>query len=230
MSIASDYCKEISEQIHYRPTWMPTHKAKLGDYGLIKDEVFQRWGNISGSKYKISVKKSKDQATADLHYKSRGSREIEVDGGVDAAGIAKAAIKIQFSKAHSVFFNLAGVTTARLDNYHEVAEKIMSLGKSQWNYDFRVITEIVKAKSSTIIITSGKNASITLGVDSPVMNFANINLKLNAKSSSKISTKILTKSGFIPAFKTSGIKERKLGPIPYGPTTFEILRSFLPLE
>jgi len=144
LSIASDYCKEITKQIHYRPTWLPTHKAKLGDYGLIKDEVFQRWGNISGSKYKISVKKSKDQATTDIHFKSSGSREIVVDGGVNAAGIAKAAIKIQFSKAHSVFFNLAGVTTVRLANYHEVAEKIMSLGKSQWNYDFRVITEIVK--------------------------------------------------------------------------------------
>lgn len=230
MSIASDYCKEISKQVHYRPTWIPTHKAKLGDYGLIKDEVFQRWGNISDSKYKIPVKKSKDQASVDINYKSSGSREIEVDVGVDVNEIVKATTKIQFTKSHSVLFNLAGVTTTRLANYHEVAEKLLSLGKTQWNYDFRVITEIVKAKSSTIIITSGKNASITLEANSPVLDFADVNLKLKAKSSHKISTKILTKSEFIPAFKTSGIKERVLGPIKYGPTTFEILRSFLPLE
>ena len=78
-----------------------------------------------------------------------------------------------------------------------------------------VVTEVVKAKSSTIIISNSKDAQINLIAKAEItpkeLNLANSDAKFQVLKKAKIATQIIASKGLTPLFRASGIVKHIIG-------------------
>ncbi|MEL7660357.1 hypothetical protein [Acetobacterium wieringae] len=100
--------------------------------------------------------------------------------------------------------------------------KIIELyNKDIWKKDYYVITELIEADRSTVILADSSEAEIDFGVAVPIganipipqlkMDFLDGKLDVNESFSSKITTKIIAKSGLKPLIKLSQLKVKLSG-------------------
>ena len=47
MALGPKYCKQIKEELRRNANFPPNRPIALGDYGVIRDDVFERLGNVS---------------------------------------------------------------------------------------------------------------------------------------------------------------------------------------
>src|SRR5262249_26921849 len=137
------------------------------------------------------------------------------------AANAKATLEIGFSSEDAVFFNAAGCV------FHSVAKK-MALGKElmkryaagEWKREWVIITDIIKAGATTIVVSGGSNASIVLEATGDVnqIDLANADLGLAVKSSTNVGYQTVSAKGLVPLFGLCKIQRK-----------FIIWKDFTPL-
>jgi hypothetical protein len=137
----------------------------------------------------------------------------DLSGVVSTVGTVAAGITIEFQRANATLFQANGCRTSSILNQDELKMAILERHeKGDWPNDYFVITELIKAQSATIFISSGAGARVELvaegnaGIDQ--FKLADLNAGLKVARSSNIGTTIVAQASLTPLFRACGIKRR----------------------
>lgn len=218
MSLAESYSRDLHRNIRYFGTWLPQAPIKLGEIGYMEDAIFKRVGSLDTHK-NIEFKISDGIARKDDSFSYISNGKITAGGSVSvkSEGIiannlpAEGSFTINFSGEESILFQVKGASIYYIDNFLEVKEKIETLYKNgQWEYDWKVITEIVLVDSATILISDSSDALIELkasaGLGVQQLNLADASLGLEILRTEGLNTQLFSEKSLTPLYKISGLK------------------------
>jgi len=216
-SIAKTYVDDIHDEWEeVFATWPAGLELKLGDYGYLEDGIFQRMGNIAEKG--ISGERRDDNNDTAIEYKS--SDEVSVvghaKGSVNVSGVAnaKASLEISFSGKHAVFFKAAGGKWHTFESPEQIGQQILELFHAgKWKREFLVVTNLLKAGATTVVVSNGSSASVSLEAqadDIEAIDLADASVGLRIKSESNLGLKIIAEGGMTPLFGLMKIQRLSL--------------------
>lgn len=241
-TIAAIYTKALHD--HFRPmyaNWQPGSPMELGDYGLITNHIFNRIGNIRDEGLDFEVR----QDTSADQYEFTSSSETEFvftaagSGSGGGVGSVKAGLEIKFSRANSVFFNAAGCRINSIRNIKALGDELIRRDEQgRWKRHFAVVTSLVEAGATTIVVAGSSNASISLeakaeGVQE--IDLADAALELGLKRQKNVAFKVVTAQGMLPLLGLMQVKRSKdlfgrVGPRRFEPSLLAPISAASPAE
>jgi hypothetical protein len=190
----------------YHPNWDPTSNRELGDYGVLRNGIFTRIGNIS--KFKIPVVSSKPEVKAHQTFSSGSGVSIsfEAGGTVQAGdkGSVKAKMKVGFTGGQGVSINAYGIQHTTIQNYAHMMNAILSLYQTQsnvWQEQWVVITDLYQAQKCIMAISAHGSTEAEIEFETAAMvplttaNLTNANLGLVCKTQRNIGYTLDTQKG-----------------------------------
>ena len=225
-ALAGIYCEDIRKNFKtLYAAWPPNEPLRLGDFGVLKDDVIlQRLGNIEDA-FAISFKQRKNpDRVSNFDYASSDSTTIEFhakgDGTPGGAPI-KAGLDISFSSKHAVFFNAAKCIPTSIEDQYTLADKIMELyDAGKWHKEFVLVTGLMDAGATTVIISGSSNSSISLEASSDKVaniDLADVSIKLGITKAKDIAFKVVTEKSLTPLVGLSKIHGGILEDDHFGP-------------
>ncbi len=222
MKTSKKYTRELFRQFRYLAAWLPGTPFALGDIGILNGKQYTKIGNLGDEKYKIKFEIEEDTTPGDINHQSKGAVTVsaKISGAAKLTNSTleelEAGFNVSFSKENAIFFKAKGTYNHSIKDQIKLGDQILQLYKDgKWDKDYVVITELVKADSSTILISSQKNSSIDIKANASLGNktldIADASLELGAKFSKGISTELICAAGLTPLFKVSKVKTRFLG-------------------
>src|ERR1043165_2742202 len=167
MSLAKQYTTEIAQGLQYLPIWLPINTISIGDYGTIKDNSFERMGNLA--QMNIPFTRARRSSTGTMRYYSQDGVSIffKAVGTAPLAGSALSAADagfiINFSRSKVVVFEASGCKVEAITDLYDLGQTLIRRYQSNnWNEEFYVITEVVLADAATILISKSSGASIEI--------------------------------------------------------------------
>jgi hypothetical protein len=221
MSISRLYTKELRDQLGYTATWLPNCPLKLGETGVLAGYQFHSRGSLT--ELGIPFKTGTPGPAADIGYASSGSvtREFKLAGQVPSAdshlAAADSGVVISFDRQAAVVFMASGCTVAKIDDMHALRTRILAAyNEGRWEGDRVVVTEILLAKSTTVLMSSGNKAKIELrahgAVDAPDFNLINVKGRFSIAWDVNVTQQILAEGGLTPLFRCVGVRRGLLRP------------------
>jgi hypothetical protein len=206
---------------------------RLGDFGILDDSVFRRLGNISEFQLGGFGERSDSTATSQLDFTSKSGVSVEFHGKASMAGSVpvKAGLDVSFSTENAVMFNAAGCQASAIDDQVKLATAIMDLfERGQWRKEYVVVTTLVRAKTTTVLVSSSDSAKISLEASTDridAIDLGDASLQLAIKSFKDIAVKIVTEGGLTPLLGLSGIHGGFFEDDKFGPAS-ALLKSIAP--
>ncbi|WP_397362007.1 hypothetical protein [Olleya sp. R77988] len=216
-SIAKVYSNTVkkNQKVLYG-VWEPGFPVQLGDYGIMKGNIFTQLGNISEFEelkhFKIKIRK--DDTKDEKFFTSKKGVEFELKPKAESAinGInINASIEVKFSKENAVFFNGAECVFELIENKYQLGQELLKIhkkSKDKWKKEFVVVTDRVITKRALILISTSSDFSIKLEADAnvPVIDLAKASLGLKMIKQKSTGYKVVTEEGIIPLIGLSKIK------------------------
>ena len=211
------YTNEMKDHFGYYAAWQPGLPLQLGDVGILSGNIFTKISSLEN--FNLQFKIREDLTSNDLEYSSKGSVAItsKLSGTVSPEGSKLAqgdvGFILDFSSENAVYFKADGATSDLIDDTITIGNSVLDLySKGSWNKNWVVITELVKAASATVVISSTSNSSLelkaTANVQTADIDIADAQFGFKAAYSKGIDTKIIAQSNLTPLFKLQGIKTR----------------------
>lgn len=205
MGLADRYCENIHKNIEpYYATWLPTVPVKLGDYGKMDGKIFIRQGNIT-TDFGVNFTVETDQDSGDFEYKSSGTNAINTNASGDGTvGIVKALLTISFTNQGDVFFVAASCLADMMNGVPSVIEQLTPQFKAKKMKGYMIVTQVVKAGTSTIAVSAEKGAQLSIEASAPEVPAIDLKSpqgQFSVKSESNISFKVVAKTGLNPLFQ-----------------------------
>jgi hypothetical protein len=224
MSTQSQYAKEMADRFGgYFAAWTPGDPLALGDFGVLEGKAFTRIGNVDD--IGITFAKHPDPTPEMIGpYKSAG----KVSVAFKAAGAATipnstltqvdAGFSVQFSGERAVFFLAENCLQPSIADQVKLGRDIISAFKDgRWSKSWHVITQLVEARSITVLISSSSNGVVDLKANGTInptagaTDLAKVNLDLQVQFSRDMETQLVAQSGCTPMFKLSAVKKHLFG-------------------
>jgi len=207
----------MNSKAGYRASWDPGKPLKIGFVGrLDKSGVFSIFTSLE--KESIPVETQVDDTTTDMDYTSNESVSItaKLSGTIPAAGSAltnaDAGFTFEFKSEASVVFQSQGNQTNQLTNLAEIKKLILAKYRDgNWDKDWLVVTELVKAKAATIIISNSTNGTLELKANANVgttnLKLTDLSLGLSVAKERGSTLKYIAQEGLTPLYRVMGIKK-----------------------
>ncbi|UCE26821.1 MAG: hypothetical protein JSW52_10825 [Candidatus Coatesbacteria bacterium] len=223
-SISDYYTDEVYK--HLRPlhaNWEPGKPVELGHVGLIDDHKFEHKGNLldiikeTGETVDLEVVKDDERDQKLFASEDACKFKIYAKGGVDINGTvcANAGIDVEFTSQKGAFFNASECVHDMYANKIKIEKIILKLLEGGlWDKRWAIVTDIVHAGATTVIVSGGKKASIKLeaGADIEQIDLADASIGLNISHMENVGYHEVTAVGMTPLIGLSKIKKRFLGP------------------
>lgn len=217
------YTKEMFKKFGYLATWEPGVPLKLGDIGVIRDNVFTRLGSISDIDIGFVFETREDDSPSNIEYSSEGSVSVtsKASGKASPEGSTLAQVDVgiivEFGSKNSVLFKANGTRSPSIKDQLKLGREVLESYKNgKWDKNHVIITELITSDSATILISSSENAKIEMKASSNIgvskIDIADASIGLEVNYYKNISTKIISESKITPMFKARGIKTRWLAP------------------
>lgn len=216
MPINESYTRELKENLNYTATWLPNVKLALGDVGVLSDYEFVPRTNLKN--LGIPYRESAAGTPATYNYMSAGSvtRDVKLAGKAPVAGSAladvDAGITFHFATTSAVVFLATNCTVRTIADQEPLKRAILERFKAHdWERDYVVVTELVTAGSTTVIISEGANGQYELKAKAglaPTLEAINVEGNFSLVHDSQIGFNCLAKAGLTPLFRCLGIKGR----------------------
>jgi hypothetical protein len=209
------YTRELHRSFGYFAAWHPGVQLKLGDVGPIEGNVFTRETSLKDKGIAFIVRR--DPSKDSLDYASAGSVSIRFKAAGEPSlpgsvlELGQAGATIQFGDKVGVVFQALGCSTFSIEDQESLGKEILELWRSgQWNKTYSIITELIKAESGSVIISSGQAGKLELKAGAKVsaagFKLADASLDLGIVSESNVQTKIICGTGMTPLFRAKGIQ------------------------
>lgn len=129
---------------------------------------------------------------------------------------AEAGFSIEFKKSKSTVYEAVGCVAPMIDDQLAVGKKVLEMyQQGNWNKDWAVITELVQARSATVLISNSSSSKIELSAGGTftggAASLADVNAQLQVAFSKDMMTTLVSQAGLTPLFKARGVKSN--GPI-----------------
>ncbi|MDR0982227.1 MAG: hypothetical protein LBM07_03145 [Culturomica sp.] len=207
--------------------WEPDKHYNLGDYGFLKDNIFEYQGNVTQLSDDFKFEIDKDPTPSDKDYSFGTKKNIKTEGEITIDVIkgvnVSTKFSIEFSNAGSIVYEAKNVSTHRIADIAALGVQIKKfkdlkiLGKNgvEWDNNYVVITEIDIAESATIMLSNTKGSEVCFAVkgDIGIADFKLSDPKLGWKITSETGeiVKYIAKEGVTPFFRLMGLKRSILG-------------------
>lgn len=202
-NICKIYMESIKKYLGYYAIWPIQTTFKLGDYGELINGQFKRRGNINDD-YNINIEILESSTKNDMKF----SDGINLNTNVETS-CNQVKVNLKFNKNKGIYFYLEDCTNKYINNYEKVGNEILKLNsKSKWKESYVLISEIVEAKSSMIIVSNEKNGEIelTADVDASIKTFDfKPSMKFNISKHSGTAIEIIGEKGLTPLIKLSKV-------------------------
>ena len=208
------YHRELREQYSYTPTWIPILAVRLGDVGRLTGNGYERVASLANFDIDFDVRD--DPSTGHLRYESKGAvmwqtkaaGEAPVEGSVLAQ--AEAGVLLSFGRENAVFFEASGCVTASIDNQVTLGGEILERYQKQaWPKDHVVVTEVIRARHATVLISSSANAKAEFNVAANVsladVSLTDVDAGIKLAGSRHVGTQIVAEASLTPLFKAKGV-------------------------
>lgn len=215
MNVASIYCHEIRKNFRkYFGNWEPTESIKLGDIGVIENNMFIHKGNISHFGIKdLEIEKQDEIGNKIFSSKDSVSITFNPNASIEQLN-TKAGLKITFSKGDSLFLNAIDCSVERFANKIDLGEKILKIynsKKKKWQKEWVIVTDLIKSKNTTIAVSESANTSVSFEAKSDLIKEINIldaELSLSIVDNNQVGYCIESKKNIIPFIGVCGIKNK----------------------
>ncbi len=225
MKTSKKYTNQLLKQFRYLATWLPGTPLELGDIGILRNNEFTKISNLNNEGIQFEV--TEDETESDIEHSTKGAVSLTTkSSGVLAPqgsvlGEVDAGITVEFSQATAILFKANGTRSPSINDQISLGQEILGRFQSgKWDKDWAVITEIVIAKSGTIIISSSSTAKIELKakgeIEAAKLDIAGANFNFEISFSKDLSTKIIAEKSLTPLFKVSKVKSRMIKPQIFG--------------
>lgn len=213
MGLGQQYCRQVRQHLTgLHANFPPNRPLALGDFGIRRDEVFQRMGNLAQLGVRFGVVEGTPQSS--FQFKSEGAVEVEfvAKGEVRPGGVpaARAGIELRFNRQDAVFFNASGCTVIQIDDLIAVETALIALlNAGRWDTSFVVVTNLIRAAHTTAIASADRSSEIVLEASSeavPEIDLGDVGLKLRTKRSRSTALEIVTASDQTPLMQLSRIR------------------------
>jgi hypothetical protein len=217
-SAQKQYTDEVRKRFGgYYATWTPDVPLKLGDVGILENNIFKRMDNLNNLGLTFEI--IEDQTKASLEYSSKNSVKLtnKIAGDAVPQGsmlkISDTGIIVEFSREKAVLFKLNNVTSSYIDKLSALGDDILDrYNNNQWKKEWVVITELKKAESATIIISNSKDSKIELKANANIgitdLDIANTSFNFSVQNPNNADMKIIAQEGLTPLFQLMGITKK----------------------
>lgn len=219
-SVLRTYLTEVHHNLRYRPTWLPGTPLRIGDVGVLEGGVFRQITDLTA--LGISYEVSKDPVPdASLDFSSSGGVSIAIKAKGDlnqrfkALAQADAGALVEFSRAGAVVLQLRGVVADRVLDQAKLSRDLLHSMISndeskRWLRDWVAVTDVVRAESASIFISSSADSRIELKASGTIApsNLADASAGYTVASESAVSTKIIAQSGLTPLFRGARVNRK----------------------
>ena len=235
-SSAVQYCRAIREQFTgFHATWPPNAPLRLGDFGRVYGNVFERRSNLVHFEVGWRTRHGRSRSNYAITTGSGTNVRLFARGGVGPAGLAlaKALAAVMFDARGALLFNATGCLVDEVEDQVDLGSHILDLFmQRKWDDDWHVVTRIVKAVSTTIAIADEAGASIHLEAssDQDQIDLADATGKLRAAALDRVSSVIVTENDLTPLIGLSRLKRRLFGSRVFGATDWKDEDSFATRE
>src|SRR5687768_3879403 len=170
MALGPQYCKQLKEELRRHAVFPPNRPVNLGDYGVLRDHVFERLGNVT--QLGITFQTIDGSGQTSFQFKSKGKVEFSLfgKGDIQPGGVpaVRAGIELKFGRANAVFFAAAGCTVRAIDDLRKIESALIALlNQGRWEPDFYVVTEINHSARTTSIASADSDCEVRLDATSP---------------------------------------------------------------
>jgi hypothetical protein len=213
------YLTEMADKFHYYAAWLPGISLRLGDIGIINDQN-QFIPKTSLKSRGIAFEVREDAKKNDLKHTSAEGVSISMK----AAGDVMAGTKVlkpadigfiaEFGRENAVVFQADGVVSTRIEDIDRLTADIAAKAeKNEWKKEWVVITELIAADSSTILISNSNNARVEIkaNADVPGLNIASADARLGVAFESGMHTSLVAKNGLTPLFNVAKLESSGTG-------------------
>jgi len=213
------YQKEM-RKFGYRATWEPNAPLEIGAVGKLHAGAFIPYTSLEKLAIPIELLSSDGEGT--LEHNTEGGVEFstklagKISDVAEVLGDADAGIVIEFNKKNAVAFKANKTTNHQIKNLAEVEAAILKLyATGNWNKKYVVVTNIIKADSTTVFISRSAGSKIELKAEGNLspgkIDIADVDAGLSIVGAKKMETKILGAKNIVPLYKVMGINTGFLG-------------------
>jgi hypothetical protein len=212
------YLIDLNRKSHgYRPTWLPSLPIQLGDVGVLENEVFRKETTLKSLGIAFDTTTSESNQTIDLSSESGITLITKVEGKVEpkavSLGVADAGFIVEFNDENSYIFKIRGSRTSIIPNLSDVkADVLHRYEAGNWDAKLVIISEVLVAKSATILLSGHAGNRVELKVQGDVnittMDIADAALNLRIESGQTLAGQIIGQKGITPLYRVVGIKKR----------------------
>jgi hypothetical protein len=217
---ARQYTTELGRELRFNATWTPGMRLALGTIGVIdNDHVFVPVSSID--QFGIGFKEAQlgNDSEETFNYASAGAVEI----GLKLAGkpsaltpnlpIGRAGLGIRFNRSDAIVFRADGATHWRMADELSLAEEVISLIKAgRWDKDWSIITHLVRAASTTVLVARSSGAGVefalSAGVTAGGLELLSADAAASAFASHDMQLTIVAAGGMTPLFRAKRVKRR----------------------
>lgn len=216
------YFREVSRALRYLPAWMPNAKVELGD--IIDRTTLERKSNIrsvAGVGVTFATRDASTRASFEYSTARGVSISAKVAGRIapgSSLGRAEAGMIVKFSQENAVVFEASGCTGSAIEDLVTLGSRVLALSRARpddWNDDWVVVTEVVRARCATVLISGDRSAQIDLkanGALAPAgIALADPNARLAAKEFRDIAFRCIAETDLTPLYRAFAIKRGFFG-------------------
>jgi len=217
MNPISFYLKSLYKKTHgYRPTWLPSTPIQIGDVGILENDVFIKESTLKEYGIFFEIVTSESDATIDFSSERGITLTTKFEGKIDpnaiSLGEADAGFIIEFNHENGFIFRTKGSRTIRIDNLGIVKKEVLNhFNKGQWNKNLVIISELIEAKSATILLSGQAGSKVELkaqgNLNVSTVDIADASLNLKLESGQALAATILGQEKITPLYRAIGVKQ-----------------------
>jgi hypothetical protein len=211
----------------FHANWEPDFPIKIGDYGYLKDKIFNKIGNIENDfkeelqERQIVLETTVTDGESVKSFKSDNTVNVSFYAKGELQNIANAALKVSFGKVNGVFFNASGCKYENLNNIRKIGGFLREKYEAgEWKKDYYLITDIVNSNNTILLISEKSTGDIILEATSPLIqqiSLADASLELKVNSNNCAGYTFESKKNLKLMFRLAKINETLLGDSSFKP-------------
>lgn len=217
-SVATHYTDEIREELEHLGTWRPNEQLRLGDLGRMEGNRFIRQSTVE-AELGLSVGEPRLFNEENLSYRSEGTVVDRLGGSGDVsdpgASVAGAGseIEISFFRRNAILLDMMGCTSSQVEDQLMLGREIREIWRDgRWDPKWCVITELVQAQATTVLVARGSQASIGFKANAKVelgdtFSLADAGLSLTRVRSTGIEFELVAAPGATPLMRGMRLKK-----------------------
>jgi hypothetical protein len=208
------YQREMHERLGFFANWLPADPIDVGDVGRLEAGRFRRTSSLA--EFGIETTAESGGGDQPVEYTSSNGTQVELGGGAGAAGLAKAEVRVSFSRTSAFVFHASKLRLLRLSNPAAVArDVVVAYDEGRWEKDWLIVESLHEAEIATILVSQDSASELVLSADVSELlasfSLADPNIDFSVTSSRGQVVKIIQAEGVHPLYSCMRVRDPLIG-------------------